>query len=122
MFCKLSLIIFLIKTNNKIMGYSFYIISKEKQIKEDDYNKAFEKLSEFNKTGGICGRTPCDVMFNNNKKKSIVISGSYNISGQYVEGFVLNLLMNLLDLGYTPKVLSRDWNYGSEEDWEWLEE
>ena len=29
--------------------------------------------------------------------------------------------MNLLDLGYKPKVISRDWEYGSDEDWAWLE-
>jgi hypothetical protein len=26
-----------------------------------------------------------------------------------------------LDLDYKPKVISRDWEYGTEEDWKWLD-
>lgn len=101
------------------MGYSFYLISKEKQITYEDYETAIQKLSSFNLTGFL-GRPVCDIAIDNDNYY-IRISGSFTISGKYVEGFVLNLLMNLLDLGYKPKVLSRDWNYGSDDDWEWLD-
>ena len=55
------------------------------------------------------------------KKHYIRVSGSFGVSGQYAEGFVLNLLMCLLDLDYKPKVISHDWEYGTKEDWEWLD-
>jgi hypothetical protein len=98
------------------MGYSFYLISKEKEISQNDFDTAMGNLSKFNQQGDI-GNPPCDVYF---KKHYIRISGSYSISGKYAEGFVLNLLMCLLDLNYKPKVISHDWEYGTKEDWEWL--
>jgi len=99
------------------MGYSFYLISKEKEIRQNDFIKAMNSLSEFNQKG-FDGMPPCDIDY---KKNYIRVSGSYSVSGKYAEGFVLNLLMCLLDLGYNPKVISRDWNYGTKKDWEWLE-
>jgi hypothetical protein len=94
------------------MGYSFYLISKEKEISKEDFDIAMSNLSVFNRLGlyhVICF-----------KGHYIRISGSYSISGKYVEGFVLNLLMCLLDLNYKPKVISHDWEYGTKEDWDWL--
>jgi len=99
------------------MGYTFYLISKEKHISQDDFDTAMSNLSIFNQKGHV-GIPPCDVNF---KGHCIRISGSFSVSGQYVEGFVLNLLMCLLDLEYKPRVISRDWNYGTTEDWEWLD-
>jgi hypothetical protein len=101
------------------MGYSFYLISRNKDIKKEDYKKALDNLSEFNKQG-LAGRMPCDV-FLQDDGKYIRVSGSFGVSGKYAEGFVLNLLMILLDLGYKPRVLSRDWKYGTDEDFQWLE-
>lgn len=98
------------------MGYSFYIISKEKEISQEDFETAMVNLSQFNQQGHA-GRPPCDICF---RKNYIKISGSFGISGRHVEGFVLNLLMCLLDLDYKPKVISNDWEYGTKEDWEWL--
>lgn len=98
------------------MGYSFYLISKEKEITQEDFDKAFSNMSLFNKKGHF-GVPLCDVDF---EPDFIRVSGAYGISGQYAEGFVLNLLMCLLDLNYKIKVLSKDCNYGSEEDWRWL--
>ncbi len=98
------------------MGYSFYIISKEKEISQEDFDTAMANLSEFNRKG-VMECPPCDIYFH---KSHIRISGAFGISGPYAEGFVLNLLMCLLDLEYKPKVLSKDWSYGTEEDWEWL--
>jgi hypothetical protein len=100
------------------MGYSIYLISKEKEISQKDFDTAMVNLSKFNQQGGLAGMTPCDIDFKNNY---IRVSGSFGISGQYAEGFVLNLLMCLLDLDYKPKVISRDLEYGTEEDWQWLE-
>lgn len=99
------------------MGYSFYIISKEKEISPEDFASVINSLSDFNKWG-VMGSHPCDIDF---KDKYIRISGSFSLSGRYAEGFVLNILMLLLDLGYKPKVISKDWEYGTEEDFEWLE-
>lgn len=98
------------------MGYSFYIISKEKEISQEDFEKAIENMSEFNRIG-LDGDQPCDVHF---KKDYIRISGSFGISGKYAEGFVLNLLICLMDLDYKPRVLSHDWEYGTKEDWNWF--
>lgn len=98
------------------MGYSFYLISKEKEITQEDFDKAISNLSPFNRIGSI-GRPPCDILLENNFVK---VSGSFSISGEFVEGFVLNLLMCLLDLDYKIKVLSKDWKYGSESDWNWF--
>lgn len=100
------------------MGYSFYIISREKPIAQNDFFEAFNSLSKFNREGHI-GKPVCDVDFDN--PNYIRVSGSYGISGMYAEGFVLNIVMCLLDLGYKPKVISRDWDYGTKEDFEWLE-
>lgn len=101
------------------MGYLFHILSKDKEITKQDYDTALAKLSEFNKTGLAGGRMPCDIM---HRGKYINISGSFGISGQYAEGFVLNLVINLLDLNYRPIVISKDWQYGTKEDWEWLQD
>lgn len=40
------------------MGYSFYLISKEKEITQDDYDTAISNLSKFNRLGYI-GHPPC---------------------------------------------------------------
>lgn len=98
------------------MGYSFYIISKEKPISKEDFDTAMANLSKFNREG-MDGHPPCDINFSN---KYIRISGSFGISGQYAEGFVLNMLICLMDLAYSPRILSGDWEYGTEEDFEWL--
>lgn len=98
------------------MGYSFYLISKEKDINKTDFEKAMSNLSNFNLYGEI-GVPVCDVDFNS---KYIRISGSFGISGNHAEGFVLNLLICLTELNYNLKVISGDWEYGSKEDWEWL--
>lgn len=100
------------------MGYSFYIASKEKPISQNDFDTAMVNLSKFNKQG-LAGLPVCDVNFDN--PHYIRVSGSFGVSGQYTEGFVLNLVMCLLDLNYKPKVLSHDWEYGTKEDFEWLE-
>ena len=98
------------------MGYSFKIISRDKQISKEDFATAMSKMSEFNK-GGLSGLPVCDYRFTPNY---ITVSGSFGVSGKYAEGFILNLVINLIELGYIPKVLSRDWEYGSEEDFKWL--
>jgi hypothetical protein len=99
------------------MGYSIYLISKEKGISQKDFDTAMSNLSNFNQKG-YAGFPPCDITF---KKQYITVSGSFGLSGKYAEGFVLNLLMCLLDLDYKPKVISRDWEYGTQEDFDWLE-
>lgn len=99
------------------MGYSFYLISKEKEISQEDFDIAMLSLSKFNRLG-LNGRPPCDIDFQGHYVK---ISGSFSISGKYVEGFILNLLMCLLNLNYKPEVISSDWEYGTEDDWNWLE-
>ena len=100
------------------MGYSFYIASKEKPISQSDFDTAMVNLSKFNKQG-LAGLPVCDVYFDN--PNYIRVSGSFGVSGKYAEGFVLNLVMCLLDLDYKPKVLSHDWEYGTKEDFEWLD-
>lgn len=99
------------------MGYSFYLISKDKDFTKDDLVKSISMLSEFNREGFI-GRPPCDLSF---YKNYIRVSGSFSMSGKYVEGFILNLMMVLLELNYKPKVISEDWKYGTDEDWDWLD-
>lgn len=98
------------------MGYSFYLVGKDRKITEDDFNTAFSCMSKFNKTG-LNGTPPCDIDFANN---FVRISGSFSISGHFAEGFVLNMLICLQNLGYSIKVLSRDFEYGTEEDFTWL--
>ncbi len=99
------------------MGYSFYIISKEKEISQQDFDTAMVNMSNLNKTG-LAGLPVCDISLN---KYFIRVSGAFGLSGKYAEGFVLNVVMCLLDLDYKPKVISKDWEYGTKEDWEWLE-
>jgi len=99
------------------MGYSFYLISKEKEISQEDFGKAMSNLSNFNRLG-FMGKPPCDIDFQGHYVR---ISGAFSISGKYAEGFVLNLLMCLLDLNYKPEIISRDWEYGTKEDWDWLD-
>jgi hypothetical protein len=98
------------------MSYSFYLISKEKPITQEDYDKAFSNLSPYNQKGSL-GGPPCDIYF---EMGYICVSGTFGISGHHVEGFVLNLLMCLSDLDYKITILSKAWNYGSEADWKWL--
>lgn len=100
------------------MGYIFYLISKEKEISKEDFDTAMSNLSEWNRLGYM-GQPPCDLDFRGNYVR---ISGSFGVSGKYAEGFVLNLLMCLLDLDYKPRIISRDWKYGTEDDWNWLDE
>ena len=79
------------------MGYSFYLISKETSITESDYEISLNNLSPFNQNGAYgLGMSPCDVNYYRNY---IGMSGSFSMSGKYIEGFVLNLLMCLMDLG-----------------------
>lgn len=73
---------------------------------------------DYNKKG-LYGISVCDVHFTN--PNYIRVSGSYGVSGKYAEGFVLNLVLCLLDLNYKPTVLSKDWGYGTKEDFEWLD-
>lgn len=101
------------------MGYSFTLLCKN-EISKADYETALQKLSPFNRGIDSHGLV-CDVRFDEKTKRYITVSGSFSISGKYAEGFVLNLLMNLLELGYLPKVLSTDWNYGTKDDWKELE-
>ena len=101
------------------MGYSFNLISKDKPIEESDYKTAIKNLSAFNLGGDNGGRLVCDIDYH---LRYIRISGSFSISGEHAEGFVLNMLMNMLELGYKPKVISRDWSYGTEDDFKWLNE
>lgn len=103
---------------NKTMGYSFYLISKEKEISQNDFDTAIGNMSDFNKEG-LVGMPPCNTYY---QKNYIRVSGSFGVSGKYAEGFVLNLLICLFDLNYNPKVISRDWDYGTDEDWQWLED
>lgn len=98
------------------MGYSFYLISKAKDFTEKDFEAALSNLSPFNR-GGDLGILRCDVFFN---VKYITISGSFGISGKYAEGFVMDLLLCFQELGYKIKVLSKDWSYGSDSDWQYL--
>jgi len=98
------------------MGYSFKIISRDKEITKEDFLTVISKMSEYNKKG-LSGLPVCDYSYN---KNYLTVSGSFGISGKQAEGFVLNLVINLIELGYVPKVLSRDWEYGSEEDFKWL--
>jgi len=76
-----------------------------------------KNMSRFNREGHL-GVPICDVYF---EPKRITISGSYSVSGKYAEGFILNLVMCLLDLDYKPKLLSHDWEYGTKEDWDWFD-
>lgn len=99
------------------MGYSFYLVSKDKPISETDFEIATSNLSAFNKTGFV-GRFPCDVTL---ETQYIRVSGSFSMSGRYAEGFVLNLLICFMDLGYNLRVLSSDWNYGTAADWEFFD-
>lgn len=48
------------------------------------------------------------------------VGGNYHLVEIY-KGFVLNLLMCLLDLNYKPEIISRDWEYGTKDDWDWLD-
>lgn len=102
-----------------IMGYTFYICSKEKSITKDDFDTAISNLSNHNRDKST-NSLICDVELEN--PYCIRVSGVYGISGKYAEGFVLNLVINLINLGYIPKVLSKDWEYGTAEDWEWFED
>lgn len=98
------------------MGYAIYLISREKLISKEDFDKAFSNLSIVNQKGNF-GIPPCDLEVTENY---IRVSGSFQISGHLAEGFVLNLLMCFLDLDYKIKVLCHDLEYGSESDWNWL--
>jgi hypothetical protein len=96
------------------MGYSFYIvdIDPKKKINFVDYELALSKLSSFNLTGLAGGKT-CDVKYYDG---TIRVSGAFGISGQYAEGFVLNVVINLIKEGVIPTVLSNDFGYGAKED------
>lgn len=98
------------------MGYSLYIYDQETSIRETDYHEAIDNLSDFNKAG-LMGQPVCDHSWSD---KCISISGSFGVSGQYALGFTLNLIMNLLDLGYKPRLVSRDFGYGTEDDWKYI--
>jgi hypothetical protein len=100
------------------MGYSFYIISKDREISQSDFDTAMGNLSRFNQRGNF-GIPPCDVDF---KKHYIRVYGTHSISWNCTQGFILNLVMCLLDLDYKPKVITHDLDdWGKKEDWEWLE-
>jgi hypothetical protein len=88
-------------------------------FKLEDVQKAIDGLSEFNqgdfksKKNGKRWHCRSDVSLNRNEN-ILCVSGSYGISGQYAEGMVLNLLLNLQKLGYIIEVYSSDWEYGKE--------
>lgn len=98
------------------MGYSFYLISKEKEITATDFNTAVKRLSEFNRTG-LMGGLVCDL---DHSPNHIRVSGSFGMSGTHCEGFVLNLLINLTAMGFNIGVVSDDFGYGSKEDKKWI--
>lgn len=56
------------------MGYSFYLISKDKPISEQDYEIAIKKLLDFNRPG-VYGMPTCDTTYS---PKYISVSGSYS--------------------------------------------
>lgn len=99
------------------MGYSFYIISKDREISQSDFDTAMANLSEFNRIG-LEGNPPCDIYL---EKNYVKVSGSFAISWHHSQGFILNLVMCLLDLNYKPKVISHNVGWGKKEDWEWLD-
>jgi len=99
------------------MGYSFYLFDKQNPISNETFDLAISQLSEFNREG-ILNRPPVDIYYYN---KYISISGSYGISGKYVEGFILNLMIVLLKLNHIPTILSRDWEYGTDEEWDYFD-
>lgn len=92
------------------MGYSFQITGRTRTIEREDYETAISHLSQFNKNGGLTGSFPCDVTYEYNG--FITVSGSFSISGMFVEGFVLNMVMNLIELGYSPRIVSHEYGYG----------
>jgi hypothetical protein len=104
------------------MGYSFRLCSIEKNYTIEDVQTALENLSPFNKgkfgllkdKGGNRWHCRTDVALNRNLN-IVTISGSY-IFGQYAEGMVLNMMINLQNLGYTVYVHSTDWEYGQNID------
>lgn len=99
------------------MEWCFYLISKGKNIERRDYNTALSNLSAFNKNKGPEGAN-CVASYHAN---FITVKCGINKKAKSAEGFVLNLLINLFELEYKPKVLSRELNYGTEKDWVWLQ-
>lgn len=99
------------------MGYVFYIISRDKDIQENDFISIKENLHPFYKEQVLTGVSG-DVHY---CKHYIKISGSYSLSGKHIEGFVLNIVINMINLGFVPKVMCKDWDYGSKQDWKWLD-
>lgn len=100
------------------MGYSFYIASTTKPISLDDFQYVITNLSKFNKNG-LHGEMACDFFLEG--QGYLTVAGSFGISGKYAEGFVLNVVVLLINLGHIPKVLSHDWEYGTKEEWEWFD-
>lgn len=99
------------------MGYSFYIISKNREISQSDFDTAMANLSDYHRNGEV-GIPPCDVDF---QKHYVRVYGSFCMSWNYSQGFILDLVMCLLDLNYHPKVISHDAGWGKKEDWRWLD-
>lgn len=99
------------------MGYSFLIFSKDNEITQYDYERAFSKMGAFYKGSENFNNPVCDIKF---EKGAIKVSGSFSLSGRYAEGFVLNLVVRLNELGYSTTVFSPDWEYGTDADKEWL--
>jgi hypothetical protein len=93
------------------MGHSVYLVSKDKAISRQDLDTAISNLNEFHRKG-IGDYLGCSVTRNNNH---VIIQYSFN--RMLMEGFVLNLLVCFLSMDYQMKVISREWGYGTDEDW-----
>lgn len=76
------------------MGYSFYLISKEKEISQNDFDTAMVNLSKFNQQG-LVGMPPCDIDF---KKYYIRVSGSFGTSGKYAESVSVQVRLGVQKL------------------------
>lgn len=89
------------------MGYSIYVFDKDKRITEADFYKAFEGMNHFNREGYI-GIPPVDFRI---EEKYVKLSGSHGVSGNLAMPFTLDLVINLVQLGYKPLIYSDDFGF-----------
>ena len=103
------------------MGYNIAIFDKEKSITQQHFDEVMKKLLPRSKDDFF--NPNCDVHFEDEDKQNwIRCSGAFGISGDKAEGFVLDVVLQLVQLGYKPCVVSRDFEYDREEDEEFFDD
>jgi hypothetical protein len=93
------------------MGY-IITLKSNKTITPEQLQEAISKLNNFYRTSGVYGKPVCDFRLDI-KNNTVIVSGSFDMSGKHAEGFALNLLINFQAQGHVITLTSSDFELGN---------